>query len=241
MSQPLVEYVPNQIWLNQYLVHFGGIDFYSRMTIIRLFNGSLMLHSPCKIDAQMKQTIDDIGPVAHIVAPGNFHHLYVSSAQEHFPEAQSYVCPGVERKQPQLDFDWFLGDKAPEAWRDDIDQVLVRGTRFIWEVAFFHKPSGTLVLTDLVENIGEHTEGAGWGLKLWFKFVFRMWNKAKPAPEYQMGWKDKPAAARSLERILDWDFVRVVMAHGDLVETNAKAIVRDAWRSPLRAARDKIH
>jgi hypothetical protein len=51
-----------------------------------------------------------------------------------------------------------------------------------------------------------------------------------------MGWKDKPAAARSLERILDWDFERVVLAHGDLIETNAKAIVRDAWSNPLRAA-----
>ena len=120
---------------------------------------------------------------------------------------------------------------------DDIEQVLVRGTRFIWEVAFFHKPSSTLVLTDLVENVGGHTEGVGWGLKLWFKFVFRMWNKAKPAPEYQMGWKDQPAAARSLERILRWGFERVVLAHGDLIETNARAIVRDAWRYPLSSAR----
>jgi hypothetical protein len=238
VSRALIEYIPNQIWLNQYMVHFGGMDFYSRMTIIRLSNGSLMLHSPCNIDAQIKQAIDGIGPVAHIVAPGNFHHLHVASAQKHFPEAQTHVSPGVERKQPELDFDWFLGDKAPEAWRDDIEQVLVRGTRFIWEVAFFHKPSGTLVLTDLVENIGEHTEGVGWGLKLWFKFVFRMWNKARPAPEYQMGWKDKPAAARSLERILEWDFERVVLAHGDLVEANAKAVVRDAWRIPLGGARD---
>ena len=123
------------------------------------------------MDAQIKLAIDGIGSVAHIVAPGNFHHLHVASAQKYFPEAQTHICPGVERKQPQLDFDWFLGDRAPWAWCDDIEQVLVRGTRLIWEVAFFHKPSSTLVLTDLVENIGEHTEGAGWGLKLWFKFV----------------------------------------------------------------------
>jgi hypothetical protein len=237
LSQILTEYIPNQIWLNQYMVHFGGMDFYSRMTIIRLSNGSLILHSPCNIDAQIRRAIECIGPVAHIVAPGNFHHLHITSAQKHFPEAQTHICPGVERKQPELKFDWFLGDNAPEAWSDDIEQVLVRGTRFIWEVAFFHKPSGTLVLTDLVENIGEHTEGVGWGLKLWFKFVFRMWNKAKPAPEYQMGWKDKPAAAHSLERILEWAFERVVLAHGDLIEINAKALVRDAWRNPLSGAR----
>lgn len=241
LNQILTEYIPNQIWLNQYMIRFGGMDFYARMTIIRLSNGSLMLHSPCNIDEQVKRAIDSIGTVAHIVAPGNFHHIHMASAQKLFPEAQTHICPGVERKQPGLDFDWFLGDKAPEAWSDDIEQVLVRGTRIIWEVAFFHRPSRTLVLTDLVENIGDRTEGVSWLLKFWFKFVFRMWNKAKPAPEYRMGWKDKPAAARSLERILDWDFERVVLAHGDLIETNAKAIVRDAWGNPLRAAqRDRF-
>jgi hypothetical protein len=220
------------------MVHFGGMDFYSRMTIIRLSDNSLMLHSPCNIDTQVRQAIDQIGSVAHIVAPGNFHHLHVASAQKCFPEAQTHICPGVERKQPELKFDWILGDRAPEAWTDVIEQVLVRGNRLIWEVAFFHKPSGTLVLTDLVENVGSRTEGVGLGLKFWFKFVFRMWNKAKPAPEYQMGWNDKRAAAQSLERILEWDFERVVLSHGDLIESDARAIVRDAWRKPLSSARD---
>jgi len=237
LSQAITEYIPNQMWLSQYMIRFGGMDLYSRMTVIRLSDGSLMLHSPCNIDAQIKRAIDDLGPVTHIIAPGNFHHLHVASAQRQFPGAQTHVCPGVERKQPELDFDWILGDVAPDAWSDDIDQVLVRGTRIIWEIAFYHKPSKTLVLTDLVENIGDRTGGVSWLLKFWFKFVFRMWNKAKPAPEYQMGWKNKPAAARSLERILEWDFERVVLAHGDLIETNAKAIVRDAWRTPLRGAR----
>jgi hypothetical protein len=73
-------------------------------------------------------------------------------------------------------------------------------------------------------------------LKFWFKFVFRMWNRAKPAPECRLGWKDKPAAARSLERILEWNFERVVLARGELIETDAKAILRDDWRTPLRGA-----
>jgi hypothetical protein len=70
LSQALTEYIPNQIWLNQYMIHFGGMDFYSRMTVIRLSDGSFLLHSPCHIDAQISRAIDNIGPVAHIVAPG---------------------------------------------------------------------------------------------------------------------------------------------------------------------------
>jgi hypothetical protein len=114
-----------------------------------------------------------------------------------------------------------------------MEQVLVRGTKYIWEVAFFHKRSQTLILVDLIENIGDQTEGVGWGLKLWWKIVFRMWNRPKPAPEYQIGWKDKRAAGRSLNRILQWDFKRVIIAHGDLIEANSKAVLRKAWENLL--------
>ena len=234
MGADMTELVPTKIWLCEYPVRYAGLDFSSRMTVIRLSDGTVMLHSPCDIDEAMKQRIESIGPVGHIVAPGSYHYFHVASAQEAFPEAQTYICPGIERKRPDLDFDWFLGDRAPEAWDGDIDQVLVRGTRYIWEVAFFHKPSRTLVLVDLVENIGDQTAGVGWGLKLWWKVVFRMWNHPKPAPEYQLGWKDKNAAGRSLERILRWDFERVILAHGDLIVTNAKATVREAWAVPLK-------
>jgi hypothetical protein len=230
----LVEYIPGQIWIKQYPVHYAGLDFFSLMTVICLSDGSLLLHSPCDIDDETEQSIKRIGRVAHIVAPGSYHYFHVSSAQNIFPEAQTYICPGIERKRPDIDFDWILGDRPPEAWNKEIEQVLVRGTKFIWEVAFFHRSSRTLVLVDLVENIGDQTEGVGWGLKLWWKVVFDMWNNPKPAPEYQLGWKDKRAAKRSLEQILQWDFERVILAHGDFIETNAKVILREAWKTPLK-------
>lgn len=235
MSLELVEYIPDQIWFKQYPVHYSGLDFYSLMTVIRLSDGSLLLHSPCDIDDETKQSIERVGTVAHIVAPGSYHYFHVPSAQNAFPQAQTYICPGVEQKRPDIEFDWILGDRPPEAWNEEIEQVLVRGSKYIWEVAFYHRPSRTLLLVDLVENIGDQTDGVSWGLKLWWKLVFHMWNHPKPAPEYQMGWKDKKAAKRSLEQILKWDFERVLLAHGDFIENNAKAAVREAWKAPLKA------
>lgn len=236
----LVEYIAGQIWLSSYPVRYAGLDFCSRMSVVRLRDGSLMLHSPCEIDDEMKRSIEGLGTVAHIVAPGSYHYFHVGSAQKAFPDAQTYICPGIERKRPDIDFDWILGDRSPDGWSDDFEQILVRGTRYIWEVVFFHKASRTLLLVDLVENVGDRTQGVGWGLELWWKIVFRMWNAAKPAPEYQLGWKDKAAAKQSLERILQWDFERVVLSHGDLIETNAKATVRDAWKTPLRFSPSQI-
>jgi len=229
----LSEYVPGQLWLQEYPIHFGGCDVNARMAVIRVSDTALMVHSPCEIDAATKEAILALGDVAYIVAPGSYHHLFVSSAQSAFPDAETYICPGIERKQPDLDFDWFLGDRPPEAWAGVLDQVLVRGNKLMWEVAFFHGASKTLLLVDLIENITDQTPDTNWVLKLWWKAVFRMWNNPKPAPEYQMGWKDKAAAKRSLQRILEWDFERIVIAHGDNIDTDAKAIAREAWAKPL--------
>ena len=109
--------------------------------------------------------------------------------------------------------------------------MLIRGNKYIWEVAFFHIPTKTLILVDLIENIGKQTEGVSWTLKLWWKLVFRMWNNPKPAPEYQLGWKSKKAASKSLKKILNWDFERIIIAHGDLIEENAAEIAKNAWQS----------
>lgn len=103
----------------------------------------------------------------------------------------------------------------------------------MWEVAFLDKASKTLIVTDLLENIGEKSGPVGWQLKLWWKVVFRMWDNPKPAPEYQMGWKNKRAAKRSLERILEWDFDRIVLSHGENIEADAKAVLQKAWARPL--------
>lgn len=230
---PLSEFVSDEIWLKEYPIHYAGCDFNARMAVVRVSETKLLLHSPCEIDKATKDEISDLGDVAYIVAPGSYHYFHVPSAQAAFPDADTYICPGVERKRPDLDFDWFLGDRPPEAWSGILDQVLVRGNKHIWEVVFLHRPSKTLLLVDLIENFTDQTPNVNWLLKLWWKAVFHMWDNPKPAPEYQMGWKDKEAARKSLKKILDWDFDKIVMAHGDLIEKDAKERALDAWKKPL--------
>ena len=229
----LYEYQPGRIWLKEYPVHYAGTRFNARMTVVRLASGALFIHSPCDLDPETRNAIEQLGPVAFIVAPGTYHYLHLSSAQHAFPEAETFICPGIERKNPRIEFDWLLADRPDPRWADDFDQVLVRGSKYIWEVAFFHKNTRTLLLVDLIENFTDATQDVSLSLKLWWKMVFRMWDKPKPAPEYQLGWKDKKAAAQSLEKILHWDFERIIMSHGDLIESEAKNAARTAWRNPL--------
>jgi hypothetical protein len=229
----LEEHTPGRVWLAKYPIHYAGCDFFARTTFVRLNDGRVLVHSPGPCTEPIAAAARDIGQVRYLVAPGSYHYFYVHEWQAAFTDAETFICPGVERKCPGLEFDAFLSDHAPEAWANEIDQVLVRGNRFIWEVAFFDRPSKTLVLTDLLENIGERSEGTNWVLRFWWKVVLDMWDKPKPAPEYQMGWRDKAAARRSLERILQWDFERIILAHGENIDSDAKAVLREAWAKPL--------
>jgi hypothetical protein len=122
---------------------------------------------------------------------------------------------------------------APAEWAGEIDQVLVQGTRIMREVAMLHRASRTLILVDLIENFTDKTPHIGWALKLWFKYVFRMWNNPRPAPEYRIAWSDRQLAAKSLRRILAWDFQQIVLSHGDLVDHNARAVAAAAWTGIL--------
>jgi len=230
----LTEYVQEQIWIYEYPIRYAGIDLFGRMTVIKLVNGDLLVHDPCRINASVKQEIDSIGDVKYIVAPGSYHHLFVTDFQQEYPNAETYLCPGLERKRTDIKFDWILGNRADPRWSNTLEQVLVQGTKFMWEVAFFHKPSKTLILVDLLENIGDdYKHPTGLYLRIWWKTIFRMWNNPKAAPEYQMGWGDKSVVRSSLQKIIAWNPERVILAHGELIEDNVHEVLTSAWQKVL--------
>lgn len=232
-SPALHPLVDGQIWLCDYPVRLAGTRFPARMTVVRLRSGRLLVHSPCAITPDLARALAALGPadrpVAHLLAPGNFHALHIPSAQAAFPDAETWICPGTELRNPGLRFTGRLSDQPHPDWAGDIDQVLMQGTRLMREVAMFHRASRTLILVDLIENFSDATPGTGGALRFWFKWVFRMWNRPVPAPEYRLGRTDRPAAARALRRILAWDFQRIVLAHGDLILADARAQAERAW------------
>jgi hypothetical protein len=226
------EYVSGALWLMPYAVSLGGARFEARMTIVRLGDGSLLVHSPGPLGDDLLQWLQTLGQVGLILAPGNFHHLHVAAWQRSFPQAATWICPGVERRAPALHFDGVLGARLPAPMQGDFEQQVVQG-RLMSEVALLHRPTRTLLLVDLVERIGDGTPNVNWMMRACWK-LFGLWNQPALAPEYRFaGWKDRAVARAALKRVLAWDFERVVIAHGDLVERDAKAVLRRAWRSVL--------
>jgi hypothetical protein len=226
-------FVPDALWLRAYSVRAGGARFNARMTVIKLRSGQILVHSPCAFDESLAAEVAALGRVAAIIAPGNLHWLHVRSCQRAFPDALTYVCPGVEKRARGLAFDFVLGDEPPPLWADELAQVALQGTRLMREVAFFHRASRTLLLVDLVENFTPATPGTNLLLRWLFRAI-GMWNRPSPAPEYRFAWGDRARVREGLERMLAWDFERVIVSHGDVITRDARQIVARAWRKILR-------
>ena len=134
-----------------------GVPLPVRMTVIQLGTGGLLLHSPTRFTPELKEELERTGPIEHIVSPNVAHWSFVKIWQRHVPGAQTWAAPGlrergqVRRAALRLDHD--LGLDAPKAWSNELDQIVIPGLGGFAEVAFFHRASRTLVLTDLVQNL----------------------------------------------------------------------------------------
>jgi hypothetical protein len=69
-----------------------------RITIIRLADGALFLHSPIRLDAPIRMALEELGPIRVIVAPSKAHHLFVADYVKAYPDARLHGAPGLAEK-----------------------------------------------------------------------------------------------------------------------------------------------
>lgn len=132
------------------------LPFQTRMTVIKLNDGKLWIHSPIAPNEELFTELDALGRVAYLVSPNKIHYAYIADWKKRYPHAQAWSSPGVEERAKSQNvkvvFDIDLTDKAPDLWSDEIDQLIFKGSSVIEEVVFFHKSTKTLIVTDLIEN-----------------------------------------------------------------------------------------
>jgi hypothetical protein len=221
-----------ELWIADAPLRFAGLEVGARMTVVRLTGGRLLLHSPVAAAPDLVREVQALGAVAYIVAPNRFHHLYVAQWQEACPEALVYVAPDLERKRPDLKIAGVLGDAPEAAWADALDQAFVRGIPVTNEVVFFHRPSATLIASDLAFNIGASS-------KTLTRIAFRLsgaYDRLSPTLLERLFVRDRSAFRKSLTRILEWPFERVVVAHGAICERDARGELARGYSWVLHGA-----
>lgn len=227
--------IADGVWqLDTWIKMVFGLPFPARMTVVRLADGRLWLHSPVPIDDESAKQLEALGDVAYLIAPNLHHHLFAVTAKERYPAAELWACPGLPAKKKKIAFDAELDPSTDAPWAADIDQHLVAGCPGMSEMVFLHRNSKSLIVTDLLMNMHEVR---GWRMRLilWLagtrgKFVqSKFW---KPFT------KDRHAALGSVRRILSWQPERVLFCHGDPLEANVRDQLRVAFRVWVREPSD---
>ncbi len=213
------------LWVSEQPLKFMGLAVGARMTVIRLADGGLWVHSPLRLTPERRQAVEALGPVRFLVAPNKYHHLFIGEWMAAYPQARSYAAPGLPEKRKDLSFHAVLSDQAPAEWAGQVELLPWRGAPMLNETVFFHRPSRTLIITDMAHNVSPDVTG-------YTRFFFRLfggYGRLSVSLVEKMVNRDRPAVRRTVDTILQWDFQRVIMAHGQVVEGNGSQAFREAY------------
>jgi len=224
----LLEPVAPNIWVAEgSSVPFLGMTLGTRMTVVRLRDESLWIHSPVGLTRQLSKAIGALGRVGAVVAPNKYHHLFLGDWIAAYPEAGFYAAPGLRQKRRDIAFSDDLSDLAPNEWAEEIDQVVFRGSRAFDEVIFFHRQSRTAILTDLVVNVRLESQ------PLLGRIVGRLDGVAFPhgtTPRlFQMGMRSRREGRSAVEKILGWHPERAIISHGEWFRATAEQELRQRF------------
>lgn len=207
----------DDLWTADAPLKVHGLHLGTRTTIVRLSDGSLVVHSPGPVDAAALQAL---GPVRALVAPNSMHDLYLEANRLAFPHAQVFVSPGLQKVRPEYHF---LGGVGP--WPDELPMLRLEGMPRLEEFALYHPRSRTLILTDTVF----HIQRAGSLFTRVFQTLNGGYRRFGPTRIMRTFIQDRKALRASWDAVLDWDFDRVVMAHGEVLETGGRQALTLAW------------
>lgn len=195
----------------------GGVWFPVRMVVARLPDGGLWLHSPVPIDDVLAQALEALGPVRTLVSPNLLHDAYLGPAGARWPEAAVWAAPGLAGRRPDLRIDHVHG-RDPAPWADVLTPFALDGVPSVQETVFLHRPTRTLICTDMVFHVHE---APTWKSRLLFRIV-GAWRRLRMSRTWWFLTRDRPALSASLAHLLTQDIRRVIPAHGEVVEEQAR-------------------
>lgn len=206
----------------------AGFHYPTRMAVIRLKNGDLVLWSPVELTEKLRRAVESLGAVRYLVPPNSLHHTFLGDWQRAYPKARVHAPPGLRQKRRDIEFEGDFTDAGIPAWAGQIDIAIMWGNRITTEVVLFHRPSGTAIFADLLQQFP-----AGW-FSGWRSVIARLDLMVASEPtvprKFRVAFTDRKAAREALDRILAWPANKVLIAHGAPITVDGQAFLRRAFR-----------
>lgn len=209
----------------------GPVYFPIRMTVARRADGGIVLWSPVAISDALAADIDALGPVRVIVAPNLLHHLWLEPAIARWPDATVIGVPGLPAKRPNVSFDALIDETTPPdtfaslgLHDTSIRVIACGGLPRVRELVLSHRPSRTLVVTDLVMNVHAAPNAISRAI-YWMEGA---WKTPRVPRLFWLLTRDRAAFHESLRDMLEEPFDRLIMAHGEPLPTDGRRVIIDA-------------
>lgn len=224
--------IDEEIWVAEQSLRYLGLSVGTRMTVIRLDCRELVVISPIQASDEILDRLSQLGTVKHIIAPNLYHYLFAAEFKSLYPEATFWAVPGLESKKPELAIDKTIEASANGLWNglefiffDGLRVLSLSGLDSLNECVFFHLASGTLILTDTAFHFDESFPR----LTQLATKVLGGYKCLSPSILERIATTDKERVKKSVEQVLNWDFERVIMAHGSIIEQNGKEKFRQGY------------
>jgi hypothetical protein len=221
----------SQLWDGVWSLDFGitlpgGPSLPSRGVAVELSQGGLAVISAPPLSDAVRALCRERGPVRAVIAPNSFHYLYHAGFAAEHPAARCFAAPALTARTGHLALATELTDAAPSELAQDFDLAVLGPVRLLSEVLIFHRSSRTLILTDLGFHLVDVTSAPA---RLFWR-AFGIPAAFGPSRTARLTLlRDREAARPALRRALEWDFRRILVAHGSPVETNARSEFERAY------------
>lgn len=227
-SEMSIQQHSTELWTVSGGLSVIGFELGCRMTVVRLRNGKLWLHSPVKLTEQVQTFLNGLAaPISDVVAPNTFHHLFVKPYLERFG-ARLWGVRHIKTKRADLSDIQVLDGKSPaHPWGNEFQVKLLKGRKF-QELVFLHIPSRTLVLTDLAFNLPLEQNR---GLRAWLLRKAGVTAPFGPSiVERKIFIPKSPELRQDISEIAAWDFEKIIIAHGEIIESDGAKIFNEAFQ-----------
>ncbi|KAJ7598658.1 hypothetical protein C8J56DRAFT_814825 [Mycena floridula] len=246
----VIRQVTENVWtFSRPFPRFGFLPWGGRSTAIKLDAGVWVLAST-PLTQETKSTIDKLGPVKWIVAADILHHMFLAEFKKAYPDAKLIGVEGLGEKKKAEGVELDGGKSTNHLPYVKLTDLLSAeygrdpaGTLYGFEdeikacyfsgfenkdVAFHHVASKTLIVADLLFNLPGKEQYSKTTKSAKIPIIGKLDPYTWVHKNFVWGaGKDKPAMTRDAKTVAEWDFERVIMCHGDVIETDGKK----AWAS----------